>query len=313
MANAGRVLILAKGAWVNTTNYSNLDLVTKGNTAYLARQSSIGVDPSTDSTYTYWQPFGSSATIATTSTPGLVMPDGTTITVDNTGLIKAALGVNDLSNVSINTLSDGQVLKYNSSTLKWENVSLGSAASKSTTNAVTQGSTALVESGAVYTETSALNSALSNKYGTDDTAETDIDDADYFPFYDSSATAKRKSLWSNIKSVLKTYFDTLYATITTVNNKHKITRKTVNTSSWSTDTTSQSGTTLYKKSISLSHVYVDCPSVEISTSSGTGLPTSAQQTAYNLLQYVTVDGTTMYLYASAVPSTTFYIQIEGVD
>ena len=172
MANAGRVLILAKGAWVNTTNYSNLDLVTKGNTAYLARQSSIGVDPSTDSTYTYWQPFGSSATIATTSTPGLVMPDGTTITVDNTGLIKAALGVNDLSNVSINTLSDGQVLKYNSSTLKWENVSLGSAASKSTTNAVTQGSTALVESGAVYTETSALNSALTNFVGKKLTAQT---------------------------------------------------------------------------------------------------------------------------------------------
>ena len=48
----------------------------------------------------------------------------------------------------------------------------------------------------------AVNSALSNKYGTDDTAETGIDDTDYFPFYDSSATAKRKSLWSNIKSVL---------------------------------------------------------------------------------------------------------------
>lgn len=49
-------------------------------------------------------------------------------------------------------------------------------------------------------------------YKTSDTAETAIDDADYFPFYDSSATAKRKSLWSNIKSVLKTYFDTIYST-----------------------------------------------------------------------------------------------------
>ena len=56
--------------------------------------------------------------------------------------------------------------------------------------------------------------APSNKaYLTDDTAETTIDNADYFPFYDSSATNKRKTLWSNIKSVLKTYFDTLYATI----------------------------------------------------------------------------------------------------
>lgn len=51
----------------------------------------------------------------------------------------------------------------------------------------------------------------SKAYSTDDSAETTIDDADYFPFYDTSATAKKKSLWSNIKSVLKTYFDTLYS------------------------------------------------------------------------------------------------------
>lgn len=96
-------------------------------------------------------------------------------------------------------------------------------------------------------------------------------------------------------------------------NKHKITTKTVSTSGWANDTTSQSGVTLKKKSISLSHVYVDSPSVDIGTSTGTGLPTSAQQAAYDLLQYVTVDGTTMYLYASDTPTTQFYIQIEGVD
>ena len=287
MANAGRVLILAKGAWVNTTNYSNLDLVTKGNTAYLARQSSIGVDPSTDSTYTYWQPFGSSATIATTSTPGLVMPDGTTITVDNTGLIKAALGVNDLSNVSINTLSDGQVLKYNSSTLKWENVSLGSAASKSTTNAVTQGSTALVESGAVYTETSALNSALTNKINISDIANN----------LTTSTTGKVLDATQGLALA----------------NKHKVTSFEVSTSSWSQDTTSQSGSTLYKKSVSLTHVYADSVSVDIGTASGSVLPTTAQQTAYDLLQYVTLDGTTLYLYASDVPTDAFYINVEGAD
>lgn len=51
---------------------------------------------------------------------------------------------------------------------------------------------------------------LSKYYSTDDTAETTLADDDYVPFYDTSATGKRKSLWSNIKSVLKTYFDTLY-------------------------------------------------------------------------------------------------------
>lgn len=42
------------------------------------------------------------------------------------------------------------------------------------------------------------------------TAETAIADGDAIPFYDTSAGGHRKTLWSNIKSVLKTYFDTLY-------------------------------------------------------------------------------------------------------
>lgn len=308
MVNAGRVLIIPKGAWTNLTPYEMLDLVSEGDKAYLARQASVGVRPSEDSNMTYWQPFGSSASIATTDTPGLVMPDGVTITVDATGLIVANLNVSDLKDIKLTSLANGDVLKYDGTQSKWVNVALGTAAYKNSTNAITQGGTDLVESGAVYTEVNSLNTALTNKYGTDDTAETTIDDADYFPFYDTSATAKKKSLWSNIKSVLKTYFDTLYASISVT----KRTVKTVNTSSWTTDTSSQSGTTLYKKSISLSHVYGDGISVDIG-SSGTVLPTTAQQTAYDLLQYVTLDGTTMYLYASAIPSDTFYISVEGAD
>lgn len=98
-------------------------------------------------------------------------------------------------------------------------------------------------------------------------------------------------------------------------DKHKVSSFTVDTTGWTSDTSSQSGTTLYKKSVSLSHVYVSSPSVDIGTSSGTGLPTAAQQTDYNLLQYVTVDDTVpcLYLYASAIPSATFYIKVEGVD
>ena len=65
---------------------------------------------------------------------------------------------------------------------------------------------------------SAVIPDISNCYQTTDTAETTIDDADYFPFYDDSASAKRKSLWSNIKAKLKTYFDTLYATLTDRDN-----------------------------------------------------------------------------------------------
>ena len=98
---------------------------------------------------------------------------------------------------------------------------------------------------------------------------------------------------------------------TYIDNKHKVTRFEVSTSSWTSDTSSQSGSTLYKKSIALSHVYVDVPSIDIGAT-GT-LPTTAQQTAYDLLKYVTIDGTTLYLYASATPSSSFYINVEGVD
>ena len=106
---------------------------------------------------------------------------------------------------------------------------------------------------------------------------------------------------------------TVTALSNAVTNNHKVTRFQVTTSSWTSDTTSQSGTTLYKKSIALNHVYVTSPSVDIGA---TGvLPTTAQQDAYNLLQYVTVDSAIpcLYLYASAIPTNAFYINVEGVD
>lgn len=124
MVNAGRILIIPKGEWSNLVNYEMLDLVSYDKVAYLARQASVGLNPGTDTQMTYWQPFGSVADIATTEKPGLVMPDGTTITVDGTGLIQAVLGVSDLSNVTITGLADGDVLQYDSGSQKWVNASV---------------------------------------------------------------------------------------------------------------------------------------------------------------------------------------------
>lgn len=149
MINAGRVLIIPKGEWTNLESYEMLDLVTRGDIAYIARQASVGVDPATDTQLTYWQPFGTAAKIATTTTPGLVMPDGTTVTIDATGLISANIGISDINNVTITSISNGQILQYNSSTQKWENKNLGSAASRNATSSITSGSTDLIESGAV--------------------------------------------------------------------------------------------------------------------------------------------------------------------
>lgn len=71
--------------------------------------------------------------------------------------------LSSLVDVAISGATNGQVLGYNSTSQKWENKSLGSAAAKNSTNAVTQSSTDLVESGAVYTEVSSLNSDLSKE------------------------------------------------------------------------------------------------------------------------------------------------------
>lgn len=54
-----------------------------------------------------------------------------------------------------------------------------------------------------------LIKAISNGekyYSIDDPAETDLADGDYLPFYDTSAGAKKKSLWSNIVNKLKSVF-----------------------------------------------------------------------------------------------------------
>ena len=101
--------------------------------------------------------------------------------------------------------------------------------------------------------------STSDCYKTGDTAFTAIDDADYVPVYDSSASTKKKSLWSNIKSVLKTYFDGYYQKILTAGNNIAISNanviSTTTSLSLNYSTSEQAigkwidGKTLYQKTI----------------------------------------------------------------
>ena len=56
MATAGRILIMPKGAFNPSTVYEQLDLVSHNGKAWLAKKSSVGIEPREDNTE-YWHDF----------------------------------------------------------------------------------------------------------------------------------------------------------------------------------------------------------------------------------------------------------------
>ena len=294
MVNAGRILIMPQGDWSSLTTYDMLDLVAYNGVAYLARQTSICQNPSTDTSMTYWQPFGSASSIATTTSPGLVMPDGETIEIDGTGLINVNIDNNtlvydsvngylkavvssalsNLTDVNIASATNGQALIYNSSSSKWENATIyGSSIAMSSLDAT----------------------AVSTAIGNVDTKVGDLT---------SLTTTAKTSAVAAINELDGDIGDITGATTIAVDLQN-----------WTADTTSQSGTTLYKKAVSVNHVYVDAPTVDIGAGTGYVLPTTAEQESYDLIQYATCDSAVpyIYLYASDVPTTAFYIKVTGVS
>lgn len=152
MVDAGRILIMPKGIWSNLESYEMLDVVTQDNVAYIARKSSVGQSPKDDTTYTYWQPFGTSVT---PDGETIIMDDNDNIAVniDNKSLVyddtnmyvKVAIdgstikydsskgylyvdasnfNINDLNNITITSPANGQILMYDSTTQKWKNANI---------------------------------------------------------------------------------------------------------------------------------------------------------------------------------------------
>lgn len=150
MVSAGRILILPQGDWNNSTMYNMLDLVSYNGITWLCKRQCVGITPSVEQAE-YWQQFGSAAPIASTSVAGLVMPDGTTITIDSTtgaiavpiartngvglvkpdgtsitidanGVISSAGGnLSNLGDVAITSLQNGQTIIWNAANQKWQN------------------------------------------------------------------------------------------------------------------------------------------------------------------------------------------------
>ena len=96
-------------------------------------------------------------------------------------------------------------------------------------------------------------------------------------------------------------------------NYHDVAIITVNHSGTWTSTT-VNGSTMYAYSVGLSAVYADVPTVSLAASGSNALPTAAEQTAYALVQFATVDASAkkLKLYATSVPTSDFVINVEGV-
>ena len=88
---------------------------------------------------------------------------------------------------------------------------------------------------------------------------------------------------------------------------------TIYTSSWSGTKTVVDGGDYYTYTINLTKVYTDHPTIGIGAA-GT-LPTEAEQTAYDIWQYATVDKANLQLklYSTEVPSSNFKIIAKGVE
>lgn len=192
----------------------------------------------------------------------------------------------NMSDVNLDNPTNGQVLEYNGTTHKWENKAQAGGALSN------------------LTDVNILLPANGNILRYNSTSQK----------WENYTLTKSDIGLGNVDNTSDLDKPVSTATNTLVNNKHKVTNVPVDLTNWTTDTTSQSGTTLYKKQVSLNHVYAN-PSVDIGSASGSVLPTTAQQEAYDLVQYATVDTTVpcLYLYASDIPTDGFYINVGGVD
>lgn len=128
----------------------------------------------------------------------------------------------------------------------------------------------------------------------------------------AQAQAQFETWFENMKDQLDTdAAGHLQNEVDTINAKiQKQVEVTIQTSSWSSTTTTVNGTAYHTYQVQLTGLFVDSPTIGIGAI-GT-LPTEAEQEAYNSWAYATVDTETLVitLYAESVPTDNFNIIIH---
>lgn len=125
-AIAGRVLLIPKGNYDSTATYTMLDMVVYNGSSYICKQECTGVVPTNT---TYWMLNASGSAVAYINDIGDVVitnvSNGQVLMYDSAtqkwvnGTLSTTLA--GLTDTQIASLQNGQVLKYNSTSQKWEN------------------------------------------------------------------------------------------------------------------------------------------------------------------------------------------------
>ena len=113
--------------------------------------------------------------------------------------ISAKSSMSEIIDVNLTNLSNGDTLKYNSTNQKWENKS----------DNVLEIDDASTSNSKLWSSNK-TNTEINKSYKDTDSTGNTISDDDYFPFYDTSTSEKRKTSFSNLETKLKKYFDTIY-------------------------------------------------------------------------------------------------------
>lgn len=101
--NLGTVMPIPKGEWVIGTTYKKLNIVSHKGSSYIAIQENA-VEPSDDGIN--WMLVARGASIAQVGLPGVVMPDGDTIVIEENGTISTGVNVGVVNDIITERASD---------------------------------------------------------------------------------------------------------------------------------------------------------------------------------------------------------------
>ena len=112
MADLGKIAVTDGGNYSASTTYEKLTFVHYQGDAYMTLKTVKGVTPTDDGVN--YRRFCKSAELATASKAGIVMPDGTTTTVDSSGYLSAKKATQSTTGIvkgsnSIKVGSDGAI------------------------------------------------------------------------------------------------------------------------------------------------------------------------------------------------------------